>query len=429
MFGLQSNLWAESSPPTHILGCKKTPGCQLVFALKEKSHQVERKKRFGKIIVQNQTLKKICCFLREKTDKIAGDENRWDEMEFWCGRVFRSSFPQTKTLALSGGGSELRMVVQKIRTILKELLKETMLLAHSFFLQSRAWSFSLKEWNMKPLILNMRFLSKKHILPKNLIQVLLYRLAQQYRIFLATRFEDITGKRILNLEFSAKMVKESLMISVLCHYVTKFPLKRNLPRNVSFFVKIRRILNWKNKIWSYPYIFLTFWEFPHLPWLFYPETGVSPNLIFFSTFEGQKLDVEFSSGSFRMRRNLWHAKRRSPWNFICFFSGVYKIVYSNWQDSRSAFATSKFWRLFVGNLSACVVEKTDSDRFLQPKNPPNIARHHHLQSTAVAIGRKSTSSWSAGHLSIFCGQWCDKNLAGPLRFTQIQDQYHDMHNT
>ena len=52
-------------------------------------------------------------------------------MEFWCGRVFRSSFPQTKTLALSGGGSELRMIVQKIRTIIKELLKETMLLAHS----------------------------------------------------------------------------------------------------------------------------------------------------------------------------------------------------------------------------------------------------------------------------------------------------------
>ena len=88
---------------------------------------------------------------------------------------------------------------------------------------------------MKPLILNMGFLSKKHILPKSLIQVLLYRLAEQYRIFLATRFEDITGKRILNLEFSAKMVKESQMISVLCHFVTKFPLKRNLPRNVFFF--------------------------------------------------------------------------------------------------------------------------------------------------------------------------------------------------
>jgi len=47
------------------------------FLLKKKNtHPVERKKRFGKIIVQNQTLKKICCFLREKTDKIAGDENR-----------------------------------------------------------------------------------------------------------------------------------------------------------------------------------------------------------------------------------------------------------------------------------------------------------------------------------------------------------------
>ena len=138
MFGLQSNLWANHCHQHTSWNVKKPTGMSTFFLLLKKKNDAPsgtRKKRFGKIIDQKPYLEEdLLAFSQKKRAK--WPVMKIDEMKWNSGAVafFAHLSHNQKRLLFQWGRreSELQMVVQKIRTILKELLKETMLLAHSF---------------------------------------------------------------------------------------------------------------------------------------------------------------------------------------------------------------------------------------------------------------------------------------------------------